>query len=174
MVETSFVYIVLLFASVSVAAKRCAPGLCLPSRGQVQRLQALNKVHVRRSTTDVDSEATFFAYRSARANVTHRPALAALIHSHLCSFPGAAASLLNLRIFEILPDDALAAAAGTLTGKKGAKSTAKDNAAANAGLVTDLSKAQTFSRPLTIRDVHTLSRQLAAFNDAVRYNMNGS
>jgi hypothetical protein len=81
---------------------------------------------------------------------------------HACSVPGASGLLLNLRLFHILPNDTADSSKSAKGGGAGA------SAAAGMGLVTDLKAAQTFSRPLSLRDLRQLSRQLMPFNEMAR------
>jgi hypothetical protein len=73
--------------------------------------------------------------------------------AQFCRFPGASGLLLDLKLFDILPD--------------GSNSKGQSKAAA-AGLITDLNAATPFTRPLTIRDLRVMSMQLSQFNDSVR------
>ena len=86
-----------------------------------------------------------------------------------CSFPGASALLLHLRMFHILPDSSADLADSSKKGSKGTKDGKGSAAAGGAqGLITDLRSAQTFSRPLSIRDLKQLNRQLMPIHDMVR------
>jgi hypothetical protein len=71
-------------------------------------------------------------------------------------FPGASGLLLNLKLFNILPEGSKS---------KGSKSASAPAAAA--ALVSDLKTAKPFTRLLTIRDLQTLAIQLTDFNDSV-------